>query len=671
MIVKLAFRNVRRSIRDYAIYFLTLTLGVCIFYVFNSFDSQQAVLNMTKSQANALQGLSSILGMLSGFISVILGFLILYANRFLVRRRKLELGVYTTLGMNRSAIAGVLTLETVFIGVLSLAAGLFLGVFLAQGVALLTAKLFTIQLKTFQIVFSTEALWKTIVYFGIIFLMVIAFHSLSISKYKLIDLLNANRRNESLKGRRLWISVILFLLSAVSLGAAYYLIIENGMMTVDASFWGAILLGIVGTFLFFRSLSGFLLRVVQSNKRLYLKNLNMFVLRQINSKINTNYVSMTVICLMLLVSIGALAAGMGLGNTMAREIAKTTAYDASVTIPFDRLGIEDTNDSILDTLAKDGVNLDSFSREYHETSFYTSDITFEPMVCGKKELFTNQYTYDNLVENNISLLPVSDFNAMLAMQGKTPVTLSEDQFLLNSTTVDANEAFDQFLQQDGSVTLGGITLKAAQDHVDTTNLITSANLFSMEYLVVPDQVARQFPKESVTLNINYKEPDEQSEALFWQTMEKVWPPEEYDNVLSTRKNIEETSAGVRGTLSYLAIYVGLIFLIACAAVLALQQLSEASDNIERYRLLRKLGVENKMINHALLLQVGIYFLMPLVLAVLHSMVGIGVINGVVSQFGTNMLSDAVITSGIVLFLYGLYFLATYFGSKNMIRERKR
>lgn len=221
MFCKLAFQNVRKSLRDYAVYFMTLTLGVCIFYVFNSVESQQAMLDLNASQSETMLVIVQLINMTSVFVSFILAFLILYANKFMIRRRKKELGIYMTLGMPKGKISAVLLLETLIIGAFSLFAGLLIGVLLSQGLAVVTASMFAVQIKQFRMVFSMDACLKSLLYFGIIFLVVMLFNSFSISRRKLIDLLNAERKNEELKIKKLWLSVLLFLVSVGVLAVAY------------------------------------------------------------------------------------------------------------------------------------------------------------------------------------------------------------------------------------------------------------------------------------------------------------------------------------------------------------------------------------------------------------------------------------------------------------------
>ena len=146
MFCKLAFKNVRKSFQDYTIYFLTLTFAVCLFYVFNSVQSQKAMLEISASTETMMQMLETLIAFFSIFVAVVLGFLIVYANNFLVKRRKKELGLYQMLGMNRRSVSLLLMLETVFVGIIALAAGLILGVFASQGMSIVTASLFEVQL---------------------------------------------------------------------------------------------------------------------------------------------------------------------------------------------------------------------------------------------------------------------------------------------------------------------------------------------------------------------------------------------------------------------------------------------------------------------------------------------------------------------------------------------
>lgn len=331
MFSKLAFKNVGRSMKDYGVWFLTIAFGVCLFYVFNSLETQ-AVFQYLGSgpQAPTAQAIRELIGMLSVFVWVVLAFLILYASGFLIRRRKGELGTYLLLGMERGQVARLLLLETLCMGVLALLAGLGLGVLAAWGLSAFTAGLFAVPMTEFTFSVSLAAMGKTALAFSLIFLLVMLCHAFAVSRCRLLDLMQARRVNQELKAQSLGVSVVLFLAGAGLLAVAYAMLLTRGLLRVDALFWVMIGLGSLGTLLFFRSLSGFLLRVCQSSKRLYYRNLNMFVLRQFNARINTTYRSMTVICLMLLLAIGITASSVGLNNTVEQMTAEQAPQDVEL-----------------------------------------------------------------------------------------------------------------------------------------------------------------------------------------------------------------------------------------------------------------------------------------------------------------------------------------------------
>ena len=334
MFCKLALRNVHRSVKDYSLYFLTLLFGVCVFYVFNSLENQWVMeaLHTNERGVNYTGAILQLVDVVSVFVAVVLAFLILYANSFLLRRRKKELGTYLLLGMEHSRIALLLSLETLVIGLAALVCGLVLGFFLAQALSAFTAALFRIRVEQFYFVFSWKGVGKTILYFGIIFLLVMVLNVVTVARQKLIRLLQANRQNQSLKLQSLWASVVFFLLGAVLLGIAYTLLLRRGLLTIDRIFALMLALGTLGTLLFFRSLSGFLLRLGQSNKKLYYRELNMFVLRQFNSRITTHYLSMTVVCLLLLLAIGITACSVGVNNTVESNVGRDAPVDMTLRV---------------------------------------------------------------------------------------------------------------------------------------------------------------------------------------------------------------------------------------------------------------------------------------------------------------------------------------------------
>ncbi|WP_296878686.1 ABC transporter permease, partial [Thomasclavelia sp.] len=273
-LVSLAFKNIKKSIKDYSIYFITLVIAVAIFYLFNSIDGQTAMLSLNESTMTMVKSLVTILGYVSIFVSVVLGFLIVYANNFIIKRRKKEIGVYLTLGMSNLQVSTVLVLETVLVGIISLVVGLLIGIGLSQLLSIFTAKLFEADMSSFALVFSSNALFNTVLNFAIIYIIVMIFNIYTTTRFKLIDLLYAKNKNEKIRIKNGWLIFIIFIISIVLIGYAYKLLYDGSLTEGGTIFWQMLLLGAVGTFLFFLSVSGFLLKVVSWRKKTYYNGLN-------------------------------------------------------------------------------------------------------------------------------------------------------------------------------------------------------------------------------------------------------------------------------------------------------------------------------------------------------------------------------------------------------------
>ena len=289
MLFKLSLRNIHKSFKDYAIYFLTLILGVAIFYVFNAIGSQAVLLNVTERTYEIIDLMVTMLSGVSVFVSIVLGALIVYASRFLMKRRGREFGIYLTLGMSKSRVAGILLIETFIIGVVSLLVGLGLGVVLSQLMSAIVASMFEADMTNYTFVFSAEAFVKTLAYFGIMYVLVMILSVVSVGRCRLIDLLDKNKKSEKIKLKNPIVCGVVLLVSILMLAFAYYAVtagINEIIKTVDTMFV-IIVLGIVATFLLFWALSGVLLRLVMSCKRIYFRGLNSFTARQISSKVNT------------------------------------------------------------------------------------------------------------------------------------------------------------------------------------------------------------------------------------------------------------------------------------------------------------------------------------------------------------------------------------------------
>ncbi|MDO5520923.1 MAG: ABC transporter permease [bacterium] len=681
MFFKLSVKNIKQSLQNYTIYFITLIIGVAIFYTFNSMGSQTAVLKLSKSSRDIVKQIIQLMSVVSVIVSIILGYLIIYANNFLIRRRKKEFGLYQTLGMSKRKIAQLLLAETILIGIISLIVGLFVGTFLSQGMSLLVIRMFQADLSQFAFSFSASAAVKSCIYFGGIYILVMIFNVITVSRYKLINLLNASKRNEVLKVKSNIVSVILFIASIICIGTAYYMLRVDHVLFTDLTKTVVMLvLGAVGTYLFFSSLAGFLLKLVQLRKSTYYKNLNMFVLRQVNSRINTMKISMTIISLMLLLTIGIMSSALSLVSAMNGDVNENNLCD------FTLIGYDNKNTDILGTMKKDGVDYTKYVSETLQIPYYRTT---------NKEMDTKEYIGDETakkIENKFGgmvtihetplfVIKLSDYNKLMKFYGKDELQLNDAEYGLVANHDEFTKYYNELLKTRRTVTISGTYLTPNDTSCIDVPLENSNMKAEMGTFVIPDAVFTSHPdsfREGTTRAYgNYVSGDtEKIEEDFLGRLQAVYKkgdkkPYPYE-VSFTKEEMKSSQMGTTASFTFIGLYLGIIFSITSAAILAIGQLSESADNKERYGILRKLGVDNKMINMSLLLQIGIYFILPLLVAVVHSVVGLREVSRVISIFGNMQLDKNIaITALFLVIIYGAYFIATYIGSKGIIKEKEK
>ena len=698
MLFKLSVKNMKKSFKDYAIYFLTLVLGVAIFYMFNSIDSQQAMLEISQSTKQMIQLMIQLLGMISVFIAIVLGFLIVYANNFLVNRRKREFGIYMTLGMGRRQISKIILIETILVGILSLIVGICIGIFASQFMSVLVAKLFEADMSEFTFVFSKDACIKTCIYFAVMYLAVIIFNTLTISRYKLINLLTAVRKNEKVKIKNPIISIFVFIISAIVLGYAYYLV-TGGVyeLRTDEQLLKPILMGTAGTIGIFWSLSGFILRLIQSNKKIYLKGTNMFVLRQLNNKINTNIVSMTVICLMLFMTISALSSSLSIQSALDSQLEKFTPVDVNLyktaylpesyvssysgkTIYNTETQIEDSKHPVSYTLETNGYDMNSLKDIVEIPIYAIPEWTMKTSLGDYLETAMQQFSmlaYDTPE----SVIKISDYNKIAKLYGEDEYSLNDDEYMVLCDFDQMIDLRNEALKQNSNIEINGKTYHSKYNECKDGFVFMSTSNINAGIILVPDSFeAKDENTEQFFLAANYNAETEEEKVEFDNVLSGYDNSALYENLKekgidlegTTKISLKESSKGLATIIIFIAIYLGIVFLIASSAILALKQLTESSDNKQRYTILRKIGCDEKMINQALFRQIFIFFMMPLALAIIHSIFGIKFILSMLAALASpdELLPSIIVTVAIIGVIYGLYFLATYLGSKNIIKEEE-
>ncbi len=689
MLCKLSIKNIKKSMKDYAIYFFTLILGVAIFYVFNALGSQTVMLDVSSSAEELIELMMTMLSGVSVFVSFILGFLIIYASRFLIKRRNKEFGIYLTLGMSKRKISMILFFETLFIGIISLLVGLGIGIILSQLMSLVVANMFEANLTKFAFVFSKASCIKTIIYFGIMYLLVMIFNTYSVSKCKLIDLLNGAKKSEKIKLKNPILCIIIFIISCLVLGKAYHMVTVEFLTLQDVKdILKPIVMGAVSTFFIFWSLSGLILRIAMSIKKFYYKRLNSFTLRQFSSKINTTVFSTTIICLMLFITICLLSACLTMKNSMNANIRELAPADFEFTINMNM-------DKYYDSFRKYGYN-DNQIKNSHYTALemfdvFNYDITkdikeyIEINTYATPDLTMNQTLGSKLVEvrtsfpflqydTKESIMKISDYNKVARFYGNEEYSLKDDEYMIVADFKSMVEIRNIALKNGEQINLFGHTLKPKYDSCRDGFLEMSSNHINTGIILVSDNVIDENYLIKNHLIGNYIATDKEEIIKIEDNINKLAKnPKANDYLLpsgSTKLSIKEATTGLSAMVTFIGLYLGVIFLISSAAILGLKELSESSDNKQRFRMLRKIGTDEKMINKALFRQIAIFFMLPLILALIHSVFGIMFAMKILEVFGNEQLLPSIIMTAIfIVVIYGGYFLITYYCSKNIIKER--
>ena len=689
MLCKLSIKNIKKSMKDYAIYFFTLILGVAIFYVFNALGSQTVMLDVSSSAEKLIELMMTMLSGVSVFVSFILGFLIIYASRFLIKRRNKEFGIYLTLGMSKRKISMILFFETLFIGIISLAVGLGIGIILSQLMSLVVANMFEANLTKFAFVFSKASCIKTIIYFGIMYLLVMIFNTYSVSKCKLIDLLNGAKKSEKIKLKNPILCIFIFIISCLVLGKAYHMVTVEFLTLQDVKdILKPIVMGAVSTFFIFWSLSGLILRIAMSIKKFYYKGLNSFTLRQFSSKINTTVFSTTIICLMLFITICLLSACLTMKNSMNANIRELAPADFEFTInmnmdkyydSFRNYGyndnqIENSHYTALEMFDVFNYDITKDIKEYIEINTYaTPDLTMNQTLGSKLVEVRTSFPFLQY-DTKESIMKISDYNKVARFYGNEEYSLKDDEYMIVADFKSMVEIRNIALKNGEQINLFGHTLKPKYDSCRDGFLEMSSNHINTGIILVSDNVIDENYLIKNHLIGNYITTDKEEIIKIEDNINKLAKnPKANDYLLpsgSTKLSIKEATTGLSAMVTFIGLYLGVIFLISSAAILGLKELSESSDNKQRFRMLRKIGTDEKMINKALFRQIAIFFMLPLILALIHSVFGIMFAMKILEVFGNEQLLPSIIMTAIfIVVIYGGYFLITYYCSKNIIKER--
>lgn len=684
MLFKISLKNIRKSLKDYTVYFFTLILGVAIFYVFNAIDSQSVMLDVRENMMDIIKLMNDMLSGVSVFVSCILGFLIIYASRFLIKRRNKEFGIYLTLGMSKRKISVILFFETLLIGIVSLVAGLVIGTILSQFMSVIVANMFDADMTKFKFIFSMKACVKTLIYFAIMYVLVMIFNTFSISRCKLIDLLNAGKKTEKVTMKNPIVCTIVFVIGVGILSYAYWMV-TRGVESINIinKIGVPIALGCVATFLIFWSVSGFMIRIFTSIKSVYYKGVNSFVLRQFCSKINTTVFSTTVICIMLFITISVLSAALSMKDSLSKDLdsmcpvdvqlakysydAMSEAYATSQNMnEKDREMLEDSKLSIIETLNNSGFDAQKYFKDVVEYNIYNTGLTVKDTLG---DINTDDYQF--MADTIMPVMTIGDYNSVARLYGNSTYELNDDEYIIVADYKNMVMIRNQALKKGITLSVNGKEYKPRYNECKDGFVQIGVQNMNDGILVVPDNAVKPQQVRNMGLSADYRADTKEERYSIETQLDNLMKNISFKKSFiswNSRIELAESSVGLGALVTFIALYLGIIFLISSAAILALRELSDSADNKERYGMLRKLGVDERMIDMALFKQIGIFFAFPLILALIHSVFGIKFINIILATMGMSSMAASIgLTLAFVAVIYGGYFLITYLCSRSIIR----
>lgn len=698
MYSKLAWGNVRRSAKDFSIYFLTLMISVAVFYAFSSIGVQTEFL--TGESARAIAALSQVMPILTYLLMVITGFLMLYANNYLIRRRKKEFSLYQILGMRSSGVSRILILETLISTIVPAILGIILGIMISQLMIFISAAIFEQKVTSFHFVISIESIISTLIGLFIMFCVMAILNVHSIRKNNLIKMMQANRQNDAVAIRGVVPTLLASIVGFGLMALAYKRLSTDGLsflvMGTNAdhqAFAITTLIVFVGSIVFFYGVAGLLLYICQLIRPLYNKGLTAFTLRQLASKLSSRSLSMAVNAFFLFLACTIVSVGMSFG-AQYNSIGYSAPYGASVFLAEDVESVEapDLSTNVLSALIDTG-HISSSAKDLKSATafvFSSQDIPGGESILWSNLSKASGVALPDMIEESVengyeltsspTVMSESNFNSLRALIGLPSVNLSNSHYLIASQADFSAEFFTSILSKNLEITLNGTSLSPLSSEVisDPSANYTNNYMPQSYMIVVPDTVVEGLHPHTAYLNIMgdsaqikeaFKESVDADNDVYLggssHTIEisdgSFYAPY---NVVS-QDNLKDYAVTNYGLMAYLSVYIGLTFVLSCAVVLAIQQLSATSDASKSYVILFKLGASKAQVARSIFFQVALYFALPMVIALSHTRLVLKLMDNLLKLLGSNT-DYLVICIAVFVLVYVAYFILTYLSCRLMV-----
>lgn len=676
--IKLAWGNLRRALKDFAVYFVTLMLSVSLFYSFNTLTNQTFFVELSSSTSQLVLRMAVLITGLSIFLMIVIGILIVYANVFFMRRRVREFATYLLLGMKKSSLAFVILIENFIVGICALIVGLLVGVVVSQFSSLAVLKLFNSPVERFHFLLVPQAVIFTACMFGVVFVLSTLCATFVISRTRLSVLFRSSFASDRFKIKNPWITLVLFVVSVLLIAQAYRMFSYEVLTANDGgTFLYCTALVVLGTALFFYSVSTAFTQIARAIKPLYYRGLNLYVVRQFASRINSSWISMTMICATIFIALCTLSIGFtAVASIRTQETLMAPTDFFADFICKDGYEPEQT-DKLVSLIAQEIPSWNTTVRGTARLTSYTlgeadNVYTIANLIsdCGlSKEKAIDGVPIDVAV-NPVYFVGCSEYNRFRALAGLQPIELADNEVRFASYPGLADQT-DSLASSGKTITLAdkyhNVRIKPKLKLSDLAGL--SSNPCS---LIVPDSWVHTMKPRQTRLFAQFyassKEVNEQFSQELADSNKHAQGILGQNNayhlhVMNTALRYEmlEAALAIRVMGTFVAVYTGIILLITSAAILSIQQLSELSYMRESYTKLLQLGATRASCSGTIFTQLGIWFMLPCALAISHAFCVMKEMDALYTIMGadTEAKQWLFITAGIVLAIYALYLLMTF------------
>ena len=652
--VKLALRNLKRSLKEYSIYVFTVTITMTLLYAFFAIAFSGEMQDLVTTYDNV----KSIMIMVSILVTLIIAWLIYYISNFILQKRSREFGMYLLLGMKRTQVSRMFLFEQLALGAVGFFIGCVLGIFVYEILHAILLNIFGFA-YAFQLSFSWSACGAAFLCFLSIYLLEMIREGIALKKQSIHTMLyNASRNEKTAKGSRLsgfyFLAAVLLAVAGLYVTQQYLRSMVNGQSSDSMLLMLGVFAIIVSVYLFFYGISAVLGIFLNRHRKIKYKGNCMYLYGQIAGRLRSNRTVLATLSLLTLLTLLFLCIALKFNEVKELSNARFVPFDIMAS-SSEKLNMK---------------SIESYLQE-HKISYQSADIhyyqkeerdDFYSVVKGK-----SYYTED---EKHSVYMKQSDFNKLRSLKGKPSVTLKADEYLIVCAT-DIKDSLQEYGAQH-TLHLQGKRLQLRG--VDDTEYGQTRN--SGYYLIVADEhvkhakpyfrewVANTDPETEVswyqdTGNQFFDDNKEQVGDSFYS----------YASYRVKAKWFEENAVGFV-SICFSLFYLSFIFICISATILAVQQLSDAHRQRYSYAMLHKMGVNQRQLHALLAKQIAVYFIIPLVLPIVYLLPIIRMLDELfeMTYASANMF---IYLGGSMLFflaVYGCYYVMAYLGCKRNIDQ---